>query len=143
MTENHSVAIGRLQADSKTSSSNISSLFKSNEKRKQENTDTLLNINSMQHTVEETKAMASQVVEFMEQLKQSIDEIKTSVSDIDLRVSAIEGMQFNWPKFMRGAGSKQGLLIIFMVCSTLIILTLARNAPETLPQFFDLIKAAK
>ena len=143
MSENHAQEIGALQANVKNAKDDIVRLSHSNARRKQENIDAALKQNSIQHTVEKTNTITTGVAESMEELKQSMDEVKTSMANMDGRITILEERAFDWPKFLSGVVSKKGLLVIFMVCITIIILTLARNAPETLPQFFDLIKASK
>ena len=146
MTDGFAQQIGGLQVQAKTAEKNVDTLFKSNEKRKVEQAGTTMAINSLQNLVSETNHVNEGLVSAMESLERSVKKIDETVSKVNTqvvvlggKVAALEGRLFNWQKFLSAIGSKQGLYITTIICLTLTIISLAILAPETLPQFFDVV----
>lgn len=148
MTGEFAQQIGGLQVQAKTAEKNVDTLFNSNEKRKVEQAKTTMAINSLQNLVSETNHANEGLVSAMESLERSVkkidetvDKVNTQVVVLGGKVAALEGRLFNWQKFLSAIGSKPGLYIITIICLTLTIVSLAILAPETLPQFFDVVGA--
>lgn len=148
MTGEFAQDMGALKQKAETAEKNVDTLFQSNEKRKLEQSQAAIAINSLQNLVSETNHANEGLVSSMESLERSVKKIDEKVTDMSVdmgvmsgKVHALEGRIFNWQKFLSAIGSRQGLYIITIICLTLTIVSLAVLAPETLPQFFDVVGA--
>jgi hypothetical protein len=139
MTDNHAQEIGALQADADRTKEDVVRLFDSNARRKKENVDVNLKMNSIQHTVEETNQIAVGVASSMEKLTKAVDEVTIKLTHMDGRITALEGRQFDWPRFLRGLVSPRGLILVAMLCGTVVTMFLAIQDPTVLPLFFEMV----
>ena len=137
----HDREIGVLEKQAEIAETRIETLFTSNEKRKKEISENAMAVNSMQSLISETNHVNEGVVTAMESLERSVKKVEETMITINSRVGILEDRIFDWQKFMHGLGSRQGLMVVGMICITIIILSLAIFAPESLPQFLDVVTA--
>ena len=102
--------IGQLQEVSKKASTDITTLFESNENRKEQIHKIELKLLDIQHTVEETNTTTNHVAESMEKLTK---EFHDYMKKMDARMTAMEASRFDIVKVLKWLGTTRGL--IFMV----------------------------
>lgn len=118
--------IGRLQGDVRSIKESTTVLFSSMAKRKDENVDLSLNLQSLQHMIETTTSNVDRAVSGMDEIKKDIKKLSSDMteefSDLKGRVSKLEGKAFDTPYFMTGLYkvSQNKFLWIFLTVSVLV-----------------------